>query len=736
MFVGLALLSLLAPQTSVDTLPHGVGAALREATAPRWDEGLPGELWVRGATYKARVDSHGLTYVPFLGSQAPRNWPLGLRPAELTLGEHALALPAAEFSRRGDDEVVLERGALREVLRFEASGVEQSFELDALPVRAPLRLELEVETELAAGLHGEGLRFEGPDGGVDYGAWTVLDAAGARLDLPSRLVDGRVVLELGADFVERAVLPLRLDPFLSTFGVNVGPLVCEDVETSFVNQSFLVVWTEKFSSADADINTVGVSENGVVLPPNNYVDMTTADFREPSVGCNAYVNHFIVASTKDSQEVWGRVLKANSQNPLSPFVIANAADGFPKSQPSMGSDVSLSQGVVLLCAYTVEVAPGDHDIHARLVWPSGGVIVPTIVIDDSVGADDVQPRVSPNIGHAPQFLTERWNVTWARDPQGPSGATDLWAAQLNYVGVMMTPPFNVTQTPGTLETVWADARGVSSVLDDPTDSDREWAMSYVVESGASREATVALLRKDQVRDVTTLAALTGQEGVDTFACDLDSDGAMLAMTALHDNVVACYTLRTAGGVLSLAEGPVVFDPTPAASHHLALGMKHKWSATPPTVLVLAQEGPNAAQGDLHGGLFEMREHLLGTNTCNSNPNSTGTMAWLSGMGSEVVADNLLTLDVEHLPPFQIGIAIFSSSVSQTPFGAGTLCLGSPVHRINQGHNSGAGGVVGFGVDLTALPGVTIQPGETWHFQFWYRDSGQVNFSNSTGITFQ
>ena len=34
------------------------------------------------------------------------------------------------------------------------------------------------------------------------------------------------------------------------------------------------------------------------------------------------------------------------------------------------------------------------------------------------------------------------------------------------------------------------------------------------------------------------------------------------------------------------------------------------------------------------------------------------------------------------------------------------------------------------------PGVTIQPGETWNFQFWYRDAGTVNLSDGLAICFQ
>ena len=44
------------------------------------------------------------------------------------------------------------------------------------------------------------------------------------------------------------------------------------------------------------------------------------------------------------------------------------------------------------------------------------------------------------------------------------------------------------------------------------------------------------------------------------------------------------------------------------------------------------------------------------------------------------------------------------------------------------------------LDLGAIPTptafVAVQPGETWNFQAWYRDSGQTNFTDGLEILFQ
>ncbi|MDG1984154.1 MAG: hypothetical protein P8M11_06290, partial [Planctomycetota bacterium] len=59
-------------------------------------------------------------------------------------------------------------------------------------------------------------------------------------------------------------------------------------------------------------------------------------------------------------------------------------------------------------------------------------------------------------------------------------------------------------------------------------------------------------------------------------------------------------------------------------------------------------------------------------------------------------------------------------------------------------NSGATGEVTLPLDLTQTPQptgfVSVQPGETWNFQAWYRDSvggsATSNFTDGLSITFQ
>ena len=74
-------------------------------------------------------------------------------------------------------------------------------------------------------------------------------------------------------------------------------------------------------------------------------------------------------------------------------------------------------------------------------------------------------------------------------------------------------------------------------------------------------------------------------------------------------------------------------------------------------------------------------------------------------------------------------------VAAPPGSQGNLCLGGQIGRFNQ-HVLGSGpqGDFALEVDTTALPVfpiVAIVPGDTWHFQAWFRDVNPTPTSNFT-----
>jgi hypothetical protein len=127
---------------------------------------------------------------------------------------------------------------------------------------------------------------------------------------------------------------------------------------------------------------------------------------------------------------------------------------------------------------------------------------------------------------------------------------------------------------------------------------------------------------------------------------------------------------------------------------------------------------------------------IGTSYCDSNPNSSGSVALLAASGSAVVADNALTLQVDSLPLSKFGYMLMSNTQGFVGlFGGsqGNLCLGGSIVRFSKNVlNSGAAGSISFSPDLTALPqGTVISPGTQWNFQFWFRDNNPGATSNTS-----
>ena len=123
-------------------------------------------------------------------------------------------------------------------------------------------------------------------------------------------------------------------------------------------------------------------------------------------------------------------------------------------------------------------------------------------------------------------------------------------------------------------------------------------------------------------------------------------------------------------------------------------------------------------------------------TCSANVNSTGAAAAIAGTGSPAASLQSLQLSASDLPQGQFGYFLMSNTQAFIPFfgnSEGNLCLGSPLVRFaGNVLNSGASGTVSFEPDFDDLPnGAFFEPGDTWYFQYWYRDQNPTNTSNTT-----
>lgn len=139
------------------------------------------------------------------------------------------------------------------------------------------------------------------------------------------------------------------------------------------------------------------------------------------------------------------------------------------------------------------------------------------------------------------------------------------------------------------------------------------------------------------------------------------------------------------------------------------------------------------------------ESSVGTQSCDAAvANSTGSPASLRVVGSPEATSNDLELLGLQLPSDQWVLPLAAPQtgfVPQVGGGAGTLCLGGSIRRLNNSLNR-ADGIGSFSAVLdlsTWHGGSSIVAGETWYYQLWYRDPAggtTSNLSDATGVTFE
>ena len=126
------------------------------------------------------------------------------------------------------------------------------------------------------------------------------------------------------------------------------------------------------------------------------------------------------------------------------------------------------------------------------------------------------------------------------------------------------------------------------------------------------------------------------------------------------------------------------------------------------------------------------------NYCVAASNSVGPGAVMSWSGSQDVGDDDFTLLATGSVPNQFGIFFYGPSTQQLPLGNGFLCISGSLFRLRP-TRADAGGAATYDLDFANLPvGGDISNGDTWNFQWWYRDpsvGARFNLSDGLEVTF-
>ena len=105
--------------------------------------------------------------------------------------------------------------------------------------------------------------------------------------------------------------------------------------------------------------------------------------------------------------------------------------------------------------------------------------------------------------------------------------------------------------------------------------------------------------------------------------------------------------------------------------------------------------------------------------------------------SSSVSANDLVLEVFAAAVNRPGLFYYGPDPVQVPFGDGYRCVGGALKRLPVVFTDGGGGA-SYAVDLAdpPLPTGSIAAGETWNFQFWFRDTaaGGAGFNFSDALT--
>lgn len=418
------LLAALAPsQSSADPAPAPSAPAVTRlapaAPPPLSIDTMPdGTVWARGSNWKAAFSAQGLTFVPFLGSDAPRNFPLTLRLADASVGGQPLPLELQHAAELRDDRIAIPRGGLVESYSLATGQIEQTFTVERPCRGGALVVRMQVETELAVNADGAGFRFGNERGGVNYGRAVAIDADSRETPVQSTCDGHWLTLTVPAAFVAAASFPLTIDPVVLTFSLNPGaPLDSSNADCAYLGTYFGLyasVQEEHYSQTDHDVLLVARDRDGLIVT-STYVDYTTDYWATPAIASHRGASQFLVVAARglpsvNSRMIWGRTMTWGGGGTLTPsaqFAIHSFGNG---KNPDVGGDANPSPAL-----------PGNYcvswegtingELYYNIVHTDATVATPGWL---DPGAEFVSnPAISKSCGiGAP--ASQEWIIVWQK----------------------------------------------------------------------------------------------------------------------------------------------------------------------------------------------------------------------------------------------------------------------------------------------------------------------------------
>lgn len=489
-----------------------------------------GPLWALGASWKASFDERGATFVPFFGSEAPRNFPLAISLATATLDGAPLPLRTARPEQRGM-AVTYDRGALTEVIETRLAAIEQSFVFAALPHRGTLRVEVRIATELQPRADADGLTFVNDFGSVRYHKAVAVDAAGRRQDLRIDWRAGVASIEIPAAFVAAAELPLVLDPVVQTntavFAAGSAVQSAQDVATLPGDGRTCVVLQRRFSSNDMDMFAALLDANLAVVPPILTIDFTGTSWAAPAVAGSAFAHGFLVVASRGTgaaNTIGGRLVGASgSVGPVLDIAAPPIGSTSSLKVPDVGADPYFSINSYFTVVWESSDSISESDIWYRQLTQTGAPRTAAAIRLTQAPGREWFPSISKSCGRVGAFPTQ-WNVAWMADG---AGGSDIYGAQIAWSGGIARGPYPIDTS--TNDDSLPDASSWADI-----DGARVGLVAYQRgPSGASDIVCAAVDTFGSVLARTNLSALVfggARRTLDQSEAEVDSDGVRFVVT--------------------------------------------------------------------------------------------------------------------------------------------------------------------------------------------------------------
>ncbi len=431
-----------APHAAAKPVLPAKMAPRTRITEVAYDIGVDGSLWVRGAGYKASFNSDGFTFIPYLGSSAPQNYPVHFRLVGIDVGGQPLALQAPTVTRDGD-RITIDRGPVQEVYHITLASIEQQFIFSQRPGVGQANILMNVDTELAASDAGEQIEFSNDRGAVRYTRAITVDANDLTADSPTSYSNGQIAITVPADVLNNAAYPLVVDPIITPFIADGSDEVNDrgpDASYDATDDGYLLVWENRFSVGDHDVATERYNWNGIVEAGSfAWVDFTSEHWRNVSVANNNNSNNHLVVGevgADGSRQVWGRIRSAINNTLGSKVQISGTATG-EQYNADVGGDPfdGFSYYVVV---WQRNFSATDRDIFCRRIDPVTGATAGDVVLIENSGGTLYQ---NPSISKSKVAAGEEWMVVYefANNPVN----VDIYGALIAWDGTIAQANFSV-----------------------------------------------------------------------------------------------------------------------------------------------------------------------------------------------------------------------------------------------------------------------------------------------------